>query len=217
MRRLQGQRQDGQAHRAEEPAYPEALHPLRELRRNAARGYPLPQYGALAATGEVCEHCGAPLVVVTTAARSVEALPQLRLPRQGTGRGQGRQGREGCRAETGRQEARGEKGPREEAGLQEGPRKEARGEESLASPLMRFAFDGAALRLRRFFMCAACHDVPFRWRCAASGCRWKRGALQCGSQNLTSKENYHMPKVTIVGAGNVGATAAHIIRVQEPG
>ena len=29
-------------------------------------GYPLPQYGALAATGEVCEHCGAPMVVVTT-------------------------------------------------------------------------------------------------------------------------------------------------------
>lgn len=31
-----------------------------------ATGYPLPQYGALSATDEVCEHCGAPLVVVTT-------------------------------------------------------------------------------------------------------------------------------------------------------
>ena len=30
-------------------------------------GYPLPQYGALAATDEVCEHCGAPMVIVTTA------------------------------------------------------------------------------------------------------------------------------------------------------
>ena len=29
-------------------------------------GYPLPQYGTLAATGEACEHCGAPIVVVTT-------------------------------------------------------------------------------------------------------------------------------------------------------
>ncbi len=29
-------------------------------------GYPLPQYGALAAANEVCEDCGAPMVVVTT-------------------------------------------------------------------------------------------------------------------------------------------------------
>ena len=29
-------------------------------------GYPLPQYGKLTATGEVCEQCGAPLVIVTT-------------------------------------------------------------------------------------------------------------------------------------------------------
>ncbi|MCL1798746.1 MAG: DNA topoisomerase I [Eggerthellaceae bacterium] len=29
-------------------------------------GYPLPQYGALTATGEVCEHCAAPIVIVTT-------------------------------------------------------------------------------------------------------------------------------------------------------
>ena len=29
--------------------------------------YPLPQYGKLTATEEVCEHCGAPMVVVTTA------------------------------------------------------------------------------------------------------------------------------------------------------
>ena len=34
-------------------------------------GYPLPQYGKLAATDEVCEHCGA---------------PELRLPRQGARR-----------------------------------------------------------------------------------------------------------------------------------
>lgn len=31
-----------------------------------ATRYPLPQYGKLEATDEVCEHCGAPLVVVTT-------------------------------------------------------------------------------------------------------------------------------------------------------
>ncbi|MEG2932570.1 MAG: DNA topoisomerase I [Gordonibacter sp.] len=30
-------------------------------------GYPLPQYGPLTATDEVCEHCGAPMVIVTTA------------------------------------------------------------------------------------------------------------------------------------------------------
>ena len=29
-------------------------------------GYPLPQYGKLTATGEVCESCGAPIVIVTT-------------------------------------------------------------------------------------------------------------------------------------------------------
>ncbi len=29
-------------------------------------GYPLPQYGALSATGEVCKGCGAPLVIVST-------------------------------------------------------------------------------------------------------------------------------------------------------
>lgn len=44
-------------------------------------GYPLPQYGKLTATDEVCEHCGAPLVIVTTARGPVEALPELRLPR----------------------------------------------------------------------------------------------------------------------------------------
>ena len=52
---------------------------------------------------------------------------------------------------------------------------------------------------------------------ASSVAAWQRGALQCGAQNLTSKESNHMPKVTIVGAGNVGATAAHIVAFQEPG
>ena len=43
-------------------------------------GYPLPQYGALAATGEVCEHCGAPLVVVTTARGPWKLCPNFDCP-----------------------------------------------------------------------------------------------------------------------------------------
>ena len=43
-------------------------------------GYPLPQYGNLAATGEVCEHCGAPLVVVTTNRGPWKLCPNFDCP-----------------------------------------------------------------------------------------------------------------------------------------
>ncbi len=43
-------------------------------------GYPLPQYGALSATDEVCEHCGAPLVIVTTARGPWKLCPNFSCP-----------------------------------------------------------------------------------------------------------------------------------------
>lgn len=43
-------------------------------------GYPLPQYGALTATDEVCEHCGAPLVIVTTARGPWKLCPNFDCP-----------------------------------------------------------------------------------------------------------------------------------------
>lgn len=43
-------------------------------------GYPLPQYGALSATGEVCEHCGAPLVIVTTNRGPWKLCPNFSCP-----------------------------------------------------------------------------------------------------------------------------------------
>lgn len=43
-------------------------------------GYPLPQYGPLTATGEVCEHCGAPLVIVTTARGPWKLCPNFDCP-----------------------------------------------------------------------------------------------------------------------------------------
>ena len=43
-------------------------------------GYPLPQNGRLEATGEVCEHCGAPLVIVTTARGPWKLCPNFDCP-----------------------------------------------------------------------------------------------------------------------------------------
>ena len=43
-------------------------------------GYPLPQYGALTATDEVCEHCGAPLVIVTTNRGPWKLCPNFKCP-----------------------------------------------------------------------------------------------------------------------------------------
>lgn len=43
-------------------------------------GYPLPQYGALTATQEVCEHCGAPLVIVTTNRGPWKLCPNFTCP-----------------------------------------------------------------------------------------------------------------------------------------
>ena len=42
--------------------------------------YPLPQYGKLSATDEVCEHCGAPMVVVTTARGPWKLCPNFDCP-----------------------------------------------------------------------------------------------------------------------------------------
>lgn len=43
-------------------------------------GYPLPQYGALTATEEVCEHCGAPMVIVTTNRGPWKLCPNFSCP-----------------------------------------------------------------------------------------------------------------------------------------
>ncbi len=43
-------------------------------------GYPLPQHGALSATDEVCEYCGAPLVVVTTNRGPWKLCPNFDCP-----------------------------------------------------------------------------------------------------------------------------------------
>ena len=42
--------------------------------------YPLPQYGELIATEEVCEHCGAPMVVVKTARGPWKLCPNFNCP-----------------------------------------------------------------------------------------------------------------------------------------
>ncbi len=43
-------------------------------------GYPLPQYGQLEATDEVCEHCGAPMVVVHTSRGPWKLCPNFECP-----------------------------------------------------------------------------------------------------------------------------------------
>ncbi|MEG0759723.1 MAG: topoisomerase DNA-binding C4 zinc finger domain-containing protein, partial [Raoultibacter sp.] len=43
-------------------------------------GYPLPQYGPLTATEEVCEHCGAPMVIVTTNRGPWKLCPNFDCP-----------------------------------------------------------------------------------------------------------------------------------------
>ncbi|SEO69831.1 DNA topoisomerase I [Denitrobacterium detoxificans] len=42
--------------------------------------YPLPQYGELTATEEVCEHCGAPMVIVTTNRGPWKLCPNFECP-----------------------------------------------------------------------------------------------------------------------------------------
>ncbi len=59
-------------------------------------GYPLPQYGKLSATGEVCEHCGAPIVVVTTNRGPWRLCPNFDCPAKADAKakkGKGRTGR----------------------------------------------------------------------------------------------------------------------------
>ena len=40
----------------------------------------MPQYGAITATDEVCEHCGAPMVIVTTARGPWKLCPNFSCP-----------------------------------------------------------------------------------------------------------------------------------------
>jgi len=64
-------------------------------------GYPLPQYGKLEATGEVCEHCGAPIVVVTTARGPWRLCPNFDCPgkeQDGEGKAGGKAPARGGRA-----------------------------------------------------------------------------------------------------------------------
>ena len=55
--------------------------------------YPLPQRGELHATGEVCEHCGAPIVEVVTARGPWRICVNMNCPgkeqKATTGRGRG--------------------------------------------------------------------------------------------------------------------------------
>ena len=43
-------------------------------------GYPLPQYGQLEATDEVCEFCGAPMVIVHTSRGPWKLCPNFECP-----------------------------------------------------------------------------------------------------------------------------------------
>ncbi|WP_251198386.1 DNA topoisomerase I [Anaerotardibacter muris] len=59
-------------------------------------GYPLPQYGALTATEETCEDCGAPMVIVTTARGPWKLCPNFSCPskekKAAKGKGQAKSG-----------------------------------------------------------------------------------------------------------------------------
>lgn len=47
---------------------------------DCATGYPLPQHGAIEATGEVCKHCDAPMVTVVTARGPWKFCPNFNCP-----------------------------------------------------------------------------------------------------------------------------------------
>ena len=71
-------------------------------------GYPLPQNGKLTATEEICEHCGAPLVVVTTARGPWKLCPNFDCPgkaeekeKKAAGGARGRGAKGGVRAPKG--------------------------------------------------------------------------------------------------------------------
>ena len=70
-------------------------------------GYPLPQYGKLTATDEVCEHCGAPMVIVTTNRGPWKLCPNFDCPgkekddaKKSSGRGRGGARRGGVKRTT---------------------------------------------------------------------------------------------------------------------
>lgn len=60
-------------------------------------GYPLPQYGKLTATDEVCEHCGAPMVIVTTNRGPWKLCPNFDCP----GKEQDKDAKKGASAKKG--------------------------------------------------------------------------------------------------------------------
>ncbi len=61
-------------------------------------GYPLPQYGKLSATDEVCEHCGAPMVIVTTNRGPWKLCPNFDCPGKEKDDGKGAKGAKGTAA-----------------------------------------------------------------------------------------------------------------------
>ncbi|NPD30557.1 DNA topoisomerase I [Eggerthellaceae bacterium zg-1084] len=81
--------------------------------------YPLPQNGRLTATEEACEHCGAPLVIVTTARGPWKLCPNFDCP--------GKEAAEEARAVKGRgrSAAKGAKAPAKKAAAKKAPAKKA--------------------------------------------------------------------------------------------
>ena len=146
-------------------------------------GYPLPQYGKLTATEEVCEHCGRADGHRDHEPRPVEALPELRLPGQGKGRreeGQGR--REEDHAQDHGQEIYDEKGHREEDGEE---RRVAAA--SLSRP---FAYVRPPCR-HGDEPCRQGGFLRLRSRCADSPCRGVRGrARRLSCQGKQRKDNH---------------------------
>ena len=115
---VQGGRQGSEAGGAEEPAHAEALHPLREL-----RGV---QHGLPAAAERPAGGHGRGVRTLRCApgdrdhrARALEALPELRLPRQGRRAGEEGRERRPRRGKARRKEGPCQKGPGQEAGREE--------------------------------------------------------------------------------------------------
>ena len=121
-------------------------------------GYPLPQYGALTATEEVCEECGAPMVIVTTARGPWKLCPNFSCPskrrrRRAETSAEGEQGR--------RQEIHGEEIEHEEDHEKQLPRsreqqkraKTRTGHDRLSETEIHLNARGALRSSRAFYFC----------------------------------------------------------------
>jgi DNA topoisomerase-1 len=75
-------------------------------------GYPLPQYGALTATDEVCEDCGAPLVIVTTNRGPWKLCPNFSCPAKERAAAEKAEKAAARAAKKGKASTRGRKAPR---------------------------------------------------------------------------------------------------------